>query len=114
MTPLIGCVIELAIARSLAVCAARDDTPFQTLNTYERGTLDPPQITRLNATAGLGNCVLKIMRIQYSFLVVVTSIALSGCANQKESVTTTTDQTQKRVHTQEELQKTGESQTGPA
>ena len=55
------------------------------------------------------------MRIQYSFLVVVASIALSGCANQKESVTeSTTDQTEKRVHTQEELQKTGESQTGPA
>jgi outer membrane biogenesis lipoprotein LolB len=55
------------------------------------------------------------MRIQYFFLVVIASVALSGCASQKESVTeSTTDQTQKRVHTQEELKKTGESQTGPA
>jgi hypothetical protein len=54
------------------------------------------------------------MRIQYSFLVVAASVALWGCASQKESVTTTTDQTQKRVHPQEELKKTGETQTGPA
>ena len=29
-------------------------------------------------------------------------------------VQSTTDQTQKRVHTQEELRKTGQSETGPA
>jgi hypothetical protein len=45
----------------------------------------------------------------------LASVVLSGCAN--ESTTTLppkTDQTEKRVHTQEELQKTGESETGPA
>ena len=55
-----------------------------------------------------------MMKIQYWFLVVV-ACAFSGCASQKETVTeSTTDQTQKRVHTQEELKKTGETQPGPA
>lgn len=55
-----------------------------------------------------------MMKIPYISLIAVASVALSGCANQKESMVTTTDQTQKRVHTQEELKKTGETQTGPA
>jgi type IV pilus biogenesis protein CpaD/CtpE len=55
------------------------------------------------------------MKIQYVFLVVIVSLSLSGCANRKETmVESTTDQTQKRVHTQEELRKTGQSETGPA
>lgn len=57
----------------------------------------------------------EIMRIQCIFLMAFVSLALSGCASQKETVTeSTTDQTQKRVHPQEELKKTGETQTGPA
>jgi PBP1b-binding outer membrane lipoprotein LpoB len=55
-----------------------------------------------------------MMKIPYISLIAVASVALSGCASQKESMVTTTDQTQKRVHTQEELRKTGETQTGPA
>jgi uncharacterized protein (DUF2345 family) len=56
-----------------------------------------------------------MMTIPYVFLIVISSVALSGCANQQETVTqSTTDQTQKRVHTQEELKKTGETETGPA
>lgn len=56
-----------------------------------------------------------MMKIQYWFLVVVACALVSGCASQKETVTeSTTDQTQKRVHTQEELKKTGETQPGPA
>ena len=55
-----------------------------------------------------------MMKIQYFFLVAVAGFALSSCAHQKETMVTTTDQTEKRVHTQEELKKTGESQTGPA
>jgi outer membrane biogenesis lipoprotein LolB len=56
-----------------------------------------------------------MMKIQYWFLVVVACALFSGCASQKETVTeSTTDQTQKRVHTQEELKKTGETQPGPA
>ena len=56
-----------------------------------------------------------MMKIPYIFLIVISSVALSGCANQQETVTqSTADQTQKRVHTQEELRKTGETQTGPA
>jgi hypothetical protein len=56
-----------------------------------------------------------MMQIPYISLIAIASVALSGCANQKETmVQSTTDQTQKRVHTQEELRKTGETQTGPA
>jgi hypothetical protein len=54
------------------------------------------------------------MKIQYWFLVVVAGLLFSSCAHQKETVVTTTDQTQTRVHTQEELKKTGETQVGPA
>jgi type IV pilus biogenesis protein CpaD/CtpE len=58
--------------------------------------------------------VMKTPSICLMVLAVASSL-LSGCASQKESVTeTTTDQTEKRVHTQEELRKTGETQTGPA
>jgi len=58
-----------------------------------------------------------MMKISYISLVIlaIASLALAGCASQKESVTqSTADQTLKRVHTQEELQKTGQSETGPA
>lgn len=60
-----------------------------------------------------------MMRIQHFFLVAIACFVLSGCANRKESMIestteSTTDQTEKRVHTQEELKKTGETQTGPA
>jgi uncharacterized protein (DUF2345 family) len=55
------------------------------------------------------------MKITCISLMASASVVLSGCANQQETVTqSTTDQTQKRVHTQEELRKTGETQTGPA
>jgi hypothetical protein len=36
-----------------------------------------------------------------------------GCASET-TTTTTTEQTEKRTHTQEDLKKTGQSQTGPA
>ena len=56
-----------------------------------------------------------MMKIPYISLIAVASVALSGCANQKETmVESTSDQTQKRIHTQEELKKTGETQIGPA
>jgi hypothetical protein len=55
-----------------------------------------------------------MMKIQYWFLAVVAGLLFSSCAHQKETVVTTTDQTQTRVHTQEELKKTGETQPGPA
>jgi outer membrane biogenesis lipoprotein LolB len=49
-------------------------------------------------------------------LLAVASLVLSGCATESTTTTTTTetDQTRKRVHTSEELRKTGESETGPA
>jgi uncharacterized protein YabE (DUF348 family) len=55
-----------------------------------------------------------MMKIQCCFLVAVAGFALASCAHQKETIVTTTDQTQTRVHTQEELKKTGETQVGPA
>jgi len=57
-----------------------------------------------------------LMKTQY-FTVILTlgSLAFAGCATETASTTQTkTDQTTTRVHTQEELRKTGESQTGPA
>ena len=54
------------------------------------------------------------MKIQYFFVVALVSFVLSGCAKDREAMVQTTDQTQTRVHTQEELQKTGETQVGPA
>jgi outer membrane biogenesis lipoprotein LolB len=46
----------------------------------------------------------------------LAAFVLSGCAATNETVTTTQAQTDpaKRVHTQEELRKTGQSETGPA
>jgi hypothetical protein len=56
-----------------------------------------------------------MMKIPYISLIASACLVLSGCANQKETMTqSTTDRTQKTVHTQEELRKTGETQTGPA
>jgi outer membrane biogenesis lipoprotein LolB len=55
------------------------------------------------------------MKIQYFAFVAIVSFVLSGCAKDKETmVQSSTDQTQKRVHTQEELRKTGQSETGAA
>jgi PBP1b-binding outer membrane lipoprotein LpoB len=54
------------------------------------------------------------MKIQYVLMVALGIFVLTGCAKSKETMVQTTDQTQKRVHTQEELKKTGETQTGPA
>jgi outer membrane biogenesis lipoprotein LolB len=53
----------------------------------------------------------------YYFLAVaiVSALALAGCASDTTTTAQTqTDQTTKRTHTQEELKKSGESQTGPA
>lgn len=67
------------------------------------------------ATKGISDCVLRIMRIQCFALVACASLVLSGCATETETMTTSqTDPTKKRVHTQEELKKTGESDTGAA
>jgi outer membrane biogenesis lipoprotein LolB len=46
----------------------------------------------------------------------LAAFVLSGCAATNETVTTTPSQTDpaKRVHTQEELRKSGQSETGPA
>lgn len=54
------------------------------------------------------------MKIQYVLVIALVSFVLSGCAKDKETMVQTTDQTQKRVHTQEDLRKTGQSETGAA
>lgn len=55
-----------------------------------------------------------MMKIQYFFVIALVSFVFSGCARDRETMVQTTNQTQKRVHTQEELKKTGESETGAA
>jgi outer membrane biogenesis lipoprotein LolB len=55
-----------------------------------------------------------MMKIRYWLVGAAAASLLSACAASKESVVTTTDQTQTRVHTQEELKKTGETQVAPA
>ncbi len=55
-----------------------------------------------------------MMKIQYLFAVALVSVVLSGCAKDREAMVQTTDQTQKRVHTQDELRKTGQTETGAA
>ena len=48
-------------------------------------------------------------------LIAIGSFAFASCTTETASTTQTqTDQTTTRVHTQDELRKTGESQTGPA
>ena len=52
-----------------------------------------------------------------SCLLALVALMLSGCATDTTTTTTSTaqtDQTKKKVHTREELRKTGESETGPA
>ena len=58
--------------------------------------------------------VSRIMKLRYFFSIAVASVLFSGCARDKEVMVQSTDQTQKRVHTQEELKKTGQTETGPA
>ncbi len=59
-----------------------------------------------------------MMKIQYVLMVALGSFVLAGCAKDRETMVQkpdqASDQTQKRVHTQEELLKTGQSETGAA
>jgi hypothetical protein len=60
---------------------------------------------------------LFVMKTRFLFLFVpAIALALAGCATDTTTTTTQaqTDQTTTRVHTQDELKKSGESQTGPA
>ena len=59
---------------------------------------------------------LLLMKARSLFAVLaLNSFALAGCAtNTATTAQTQPDQTTTRVHTQEELRKSGESQTGPA
>jgi outer membrane biogenesis lipoprotein LolB len=55
------------------------------------------------------------MRTRYLCAVLAVSVGLlAGCTSTTTTTQSQTDQTKKRVHTQEELRKSGESQTGPA
>ena len=48
-------------------------------------------------------------------VVAVTGVSITGCAtNTTTSSQTQADETKKRVHTAEELRKSGQSETGPA
>jgi hypothetical protein len=55
------------------------------------------------------------MKALYFALLMLTGLALAGCTTTTTTSTQTqTDQTTKRVHTQEELKKTGETDPGRA
>lgn len=55
------------------------------------------------------------MKGRYFFAILMLgSFGFAGCATETTSTQTRTDQTTRRVHTQEELRKTGETEPGPA
>jgi hypothetical protein len=66
-------------------------------------------------TEDRGERELQVMSIHHLALCLLTvgGLVFSGCASDS-TTTTQTDQTTKRVHTQEELRKSGQSETGPA
>lgn len=68
----------------------------------------------MDATKNLDDRVSKVMKLRYFFFVAVASLLFVGCTKDKEMMVQTPDQPQKRTHTQEELKKTGQSETGPA
>jgi hypothetical protein len=70
-------------------------------------------------TERVGGDVLEVMKTRYFVfcILALASFVLSGCATDTTTTTTTTaetDLTKKRVHTQKDLKKTGESETGEA
>lgn len=75
--------------------------------------------SREKPTERSGGYVLTMMKTRHLAicLFALAGLVLSGCATDTTTTTTTTtetDQTKKRVHTRDELRKTGESETGPA
>lgn len=68
-----------------------------------------------NACVRANQIMMKTRYFALCFLA-VAGLILSGCTTTTETMTTTQSQTDptKRVHTQEELRKTGQSETGPA
>lgn len=57
---------------------------------------------------------MRTRHFALSFLA-ASGLVFSGCASDTPSSSQAkTDQTQKRLHTQEELRKSGQSETGPA
>jgi len=70
-----------------------------------------------HAARNVADCVSRIMKVQSILLIALAaaSFAFSGCTTETTTTTASNvDQTQKRVHTQEELRKTGQTETGPA
>ena len=67
-------------------------------------------------TKARGAHVSKLMKIHYLALGLLAagSLLFSGCATDKTETTQTQTDPTKRVHTQEELKKSGQSETGPA
>jgi len=68
-------------------------------------------------TAPLTEREVQAMKKQYLFLCLVAagSLVTAGCATETTTTTqTSTDPTTTRVHTQDELRKTGQSETGAA
>jgi len=53
------------------------------------------------------------MKIQHVFFLTIAGLALFGCARENETMVQVPDPAT-RVHTQEQLKKTGRSEVGPA
>ena len=77
--------------------------------------VDVCALERNPAAAGTKHVLFDMKRFYFALLA-ASSLGLAGCATDATTTTTRsqTDQTTTRVHTQEELRKSGESQTGPA
>lgn len=74
------------------------------------------RLSRPGATAAVAERVLEIMKTP-ALLAACSclGLALTGCTATSATTTETqTDQTTKRVHTQEDLRKSGQSETGAA
>ena len=70
-----------------------------------------------HAARNVGARESRIMRTPPILLLALAaaSVALAGCTTETATTTTSNvDQTQKRVYTQEDLRKTGQTETGPA
>jgi hypothetical protein len=66
------------------------------------------------ATASAGPPVFKMMKA-YPFAVgIVVALIFAGCTTESTTTQTRTDQTTTRSHSQAELRKSGQSETGPA
>lgn len=85
------------------------------IKTHPQASLDVPRCALNPAGAASIRETLLMKNDSFVAVLMIGSLAFGGCASETTSTAQSqTDQSRARVHTQEELRKTGESQTGPA